>query len=152
MHFMLPVTQAVHHYLADVSLTEIQGVARAGVIGVRVCGVGGQHVITCGVETLEAVDWSPVITLAGVVVHHVENYSDTSLMKGLYHVSKFEVLLIIIASTRVLRMWREEIQRHVAPIVPLLWIALKNRHQLDNRYPECLAIRDLLHQTGIRSG
>src|SRR6266851_6909608 len=127
MHFMLPVTQAVHHDLADVSLTEIQGVARAGVIGVRVCGVGGQHVIARGVENLEAVDWSPVITLASMVVHHVENYPDTSLMKCLYHISKFKVLLIVVASTRVLRMRREEVQRHAAPVVLLLWIALKYR-------------------------
>src|SRR5258708_27696332 len=117
MHFTLPVTQAVHHYLADVSLTEVQGVARAGVIGVRVCRVGRQHVIARSVETLEAVDRPPVITLASVVVHHVENYPESSLMKGLYHVSKFQVLLIIVASTRVLRMRREKVQRHVAPIV-----------------------------------
>src|SRR5882762_10009356 len=152
MHFMLPVPQAVHHHFAYVSFTEIQSVARAGVIGVGVHRVGGQHVIASGVETLVAVDRSLVIALASVVVDDIEHDADTSLVKSLDHVSKFEVLLIIVAVTRVLCMRREKVQRHVAPIVALLWIALKDRHQFDNGYPEFLEIRDLLHQTGIGTG
>src|SRR6267378_4373183 len=152
MHFMLPVPQAVHHHFAYVSFTEIQSVARAGVVGVGVHRVGGQHVIASGVETFVAVDRSLVIALASVVVDDIEHDADTSLVKSLDHVSKFEVLLIIVAVTRVLRMRREEVQRHVAPVVALLWIALKDRHQFDNGYPEFPEIRDLLHQTGIRAG
>ena len=92
-----------------------------------------------------------MITLASVVVHDVKNYPDTRLMKRFHHISKFKVLLIIVASTRVLCMRRKEVQRHVAPVVSFLWIALKYRHQLDNGYPEFLEVRDLLHQTGIRA-
>src|SRR5882762_10568212 len=100
MHFVLPVPQAVHHHLAYVSFAEIQSVASAGVIGVRVHRVGGQHVIASGVETLVAVDRSLVIALASVVVDDIEHYPDASLVKGLYHSSKFKVLLIIVASPR----------------------------------------------------
>src|SRR5206468_9484375 len=80
MHFLFPITQAVHHHLAHVRLAEIQGVARPGVIGVRVSRVGGQHVIAGCIQTLEAVDRSSVVALAGVVVHDVEHYPDTCTM------------------------------------------------------------------------
>ena len=53
--------------------------------------------------------------------------------------------LIIVSGTRVLRMGSEEVQRHVAPIIVLLWVALKNRHQLHNGDPEFLEIWDFLH-------
>src|SRR5208283_55335 len=131
---------------------EIQGIAGAGIIGVGVCWVGRQHVIARAVDTLKAVDWPPVVALAGMVVHDVEYYRDTSLMKSLHHVSKFKMLPIIITGAGVLRVRCEEIQRHVAPVVALLWVALKNRHQLDNRYPELLQVGNLFHQTGISPG
>src|SRR5580704_15762351 len=93
-----------------------------------------------------------MVAFAGVVVHHVEDDSDASLMKSLHHVFEFEMLLTTRRSARVLCMRSEEIQRHVAPVVALLWITLKDRHELDNCYPEFFQIGNLLNQTGIRAG
>ena len=65
--------------------------------------------------------------------------------------SELEMLLVIVAGTGVLGMRGEEIQRHVAPIVALLRVPLKNRHQLDNRDSEIFQIWDLFHQARISS-
>src|ERR1700677_4822295 len=73
-------------------------------------------------------------------------------MKSFYHIFKLNLLQGDAVRARVLRMWCEEVQRHVSPEVALLRIALKNRHQLDNRYPEVLQVWNLLHQTGVRAG
>ncbi len=93
-----------------------------------------------------------MVAFASVVVHNVKYHPDTGLMKSLHHVSKFQVLLVVVSSARVLRMRREEVQRHVAPVVALLGVALINRHELDNRYSEFFQIGDLFHQAGICAG
>src|SRR4029077_933034 len=108
MHPSLPITQTINHHLAHMCLAEIQGIPRTGVVGVGVCRIGGQHVIAGAVETLEAVDWPPVVALASVVVHDVKHHAHTSLMKSLHHISKFKMLLISTAGARVLRMRCEE--------------------------------------------
>src|ERR1700733_5985470 len=69
-------------------------------------------------------------------------------MESLHHISKLE-MLVISAATRELVMRGEEVQRHITPVVAFLRIALKNRHQLNNGYPQILQIWDLLHQTRI---
>ena len=152
VHLVFPITQAVHHHLAHVSLAEIQRVPRTRVIRVRIRWIGRQHVVAGAVEALIAVDRASVVALAGVVVNNIKHDPDARLMKRLHHVLEFEVLLVVVAVTGILRVRREEVQRHVAPVVALLRIALKNRHQLDNRDPEFLQIRDLFHQSGIRPG
>src|SRR5580700_7218142 len=138
MHPSLPITQTINHHLAYMCLAEIQGIAGPGVIGVGVCRIGGHHVIAGAVETLKAVDRPFVIALASVVVYDVQHHADISLMKSLHHILEFEMLLISTVCVRVLSMRREEIQRHVAPVVAFLWITLKNRHQFYNRHPEFL--------------
>src|SRR6266513_3321340 len=50
----------------------------------------------------------------------------------------------------ILSVRRKEVQRHIAPIVDFLRIALEYRHQLDHRHAEIFQIRDLVDQTGIR--
>src|SRR5215813_4169691 len=130
-------------------LAEIQGVASARVVGVRVGGIGGQHVISRAIKALEAVDGAPMITLARMVVDDVEHNPDASVMKSLHHVSELKMLLIVVACACVLGVGREEIQGHVAPVVVLVGIALKNRHQFDNGYPELLEIGNLLDYPGI---
>jgi hypothetical protein len=37
----------------------------------------------------------------GVVVHDVEDYSDSGLMRGLHHVSEFKMLLIFVTTARI---------------------------------------------------
>ena len=83
---------------------EIEGVARARVIGVRVRRVGRHHVIAGGVKALVAIDGATVIPFAGVVVHDIQYNADAGLMKRLHHILELKVLLILIRSARVLGM------------------------------------------------
>ena len=93
-----------------------------------------------------------MISFTGVVINNIKHYADARLMKRLHHISEFKVLLIIVAGIRVLGVGREEVQRHIAPVVTLLWIALENRHQFDHSDPELFQIGDLLDQACICPG
>ena len=73
-------------------------------------------------------------------------------MKVFHHLLEFKPQLFGMLSARILGMRREEIQRHIAPVVAFLRVALKNRHQLDNRHSEFLEIRDLFYETGVGAG
>ena len=86
-----------------------------------------------------------------MVVHNVEHYSDSGFVKGLDHILEFDMVLII-AMGAILRVRREEVQRHVAPIVSFVRVALKDGHQLDNGDPKVLEIWDLFDQAGVGSG
>jgi hypothetical protein len=81
-----------------------------------------------------------VIALAGVVVHDVEDHTNSSFMKGLHHVFELKVLLVVITRACVPRVRCEEVQRHIAPVISFMRIALKNGHQLDDRDPEVFKI------------
>src|SRR4029078_8320074 len=96
---------------------------------------GRSHFIAGAVKALIAIDWTAVISFAGVVVDDIQDDSDARLMKRFHHAFEFEWEAVG-AATRVLSMSRKEVQRHGAPIVALLWIALKNWHELDHRDPQ----------------
>src|SRR5215469_627452 len=110
------------------------------------------HVITCTAETLEAVDGAAVVALTRVVINNIEHHGNSCLVESLDHLSEFKMLPIVITSGGILRMRREEVQRHIAPIVGLLRVALKYGHQFDDGYAEFLQIRDLFHQSGVGAG
>ena len=93
-----------------------------------------------------------MVSFTSVVVHNVKHHAHAGLMKCFHHISEFNVLLILDAGTRVLGVRREKVQGHVSPIVALLRVALKNRHQLDNSDAELFEVRDLFHQPRIRPG
>ncbi len=128
MHLLLPVTQAVHHHLANVGLTEIQGIAGAGIIRVGVRRVTRHHVVAGAVDPLVAVNRASVVAFAGMVVHNVKHHAHAGLMERFHHISEFNVLLILVAGTCVLGVRREKIQGHVSPIVALLRVTLENWH------------------------
>ena len=92
-----------------------------------------------------------MISFAGVVVNHIEHDTDACLVKRFHHVLEFKVLAVG-AGTRILGMWRKEVQGHVAPEIAFLRVPLKNRHQFDNRNPKLLEIWDFFDQSGIRPG
>ena len=93
-----------------------------------------------------------MVALTRVVINNVEHYGDSCFVKSLDHFFEFEMLPIVIARTPILGMRREKVQRHVTPIIPFVRVALKYRHQFDNRYPELLQIRNLVHQSGVGAG
>src|ERR1700745_383639 len=86
LHLTFPITQAVHHYLADMPPAEIQSIACPGIVCVRVGRVGRHHVVAGAVETLVAVDRAAMVSLAGVVVHDIQYDPDACLMKRFHHV------------------------------------------------------------------
>ena len=92
-----------------------------------------------------------MISLTRMVVHNVEHYGDSGFVKGLDHILEFDMVLII-AMGAILRVRREEVQRHVAPIVFFVRVALKDGHQFDNGDPKVLEIWDLFDQAGVGSG
>src|SRR5208283_568112 len=107
-------------------------IASTRVIRVWVTGIGRRHVISCAAKALEAVDGTAMVALTCVVVNNVEHHGNSRSVESLDHFSKFKMLPIVITSRGILRMRCEEVQRHIAPIVALLGIALKYRHQFDN--------------------
>ncbi len=109
-------------------LAEIQGIAGTGIIRVGVRRVTRHHVIAGAVDALIAVNRASVVAFAGMVVHNVKYHAHAGLMKCFHHVSEFDVLLVLVAGTRVLGVRREKVQGHVSPIVALLRVALKNWH------------------------
>ena len=92
-----------------------------------------------------------MISFTRMVVHNVEHHSDSGFVKSLDHILEFEMLLII-ATGAILRVRREEVQRHVAPIVSFVRVALKDGHQLDNGDPKVLQIWDLFNQACVGAG
>src|SRR5580704_2863001 len=83
VHLAFPTAQAVHHYLANVPPTEVQGVAGSRVICIGVGWVRRHHVVAGAVEALIAVNGTALISLTGVVVHDIQYDPDTRLMKCL---------------------------------------------------------------------
>src|SRR5262249_61933169 len=104
MHLPFPITQAVHDHLAYMPLAKVQRIAGAGIICIWVYWIGRHHVIAGAVETLIAVDRASAIAFARVVVHNIKHYANASFMKCLHHTSKLKVLLVIVATTGVLRV------------------------------------------------
>src|SRR4029077_6721385 len=135
VHGALPMTPAIHHHFAHVPSAEIQSIARSRIIRVRIGWVGGHHVVAGAVEALITVNWTAVIPFAGVVVYDIQHDPDACFMKSFHHAFEFEMLVVRIGA-RILRMWRKEVQRHIAPVIAFLRVALKNRHELYNRDPQ----------------
>jgi hypothetical protein len=86
------------------------------------------------------------------LVDDVENYFNVRIVKGFHHRAELAVVAEHLRIACVLVVRREKVQRHVAPVIAFLRIALKHRHQLDHRDPEVPQIRDLLDQTRVGTG
>ena len=88
-----------------------------------------------------------MVAFGGVVVDHVEPHLDARRVERLHHRPEFFERVAV----RVRLMGREEVQRHVAPVVALLRIELVDREQLHNRDAEFLEVGNLLRQAGKRA-
>jgi len=64
--------------------------------------------------------------LGGMVVDDIENYFDSGVMAGpLIIVLNSIVLFSCVGSNRVTMMRREEVQRHIAPVIAFVRVVLK---------------------------
>src|SRR6185437_9037805 len=95
-------------------------------------------------------------TFSSVVVHYIENYLDTGLVKGLHHVTELVQASQRITSGGVPTVRRKKGHRTIAPVVlqtrwRILSVELENRHQLDCGDSQILQVRNLLDQPRIRA-
>jgi hypothetical protein len=121
-------------------------VAAPGIVDV-VSPVRREQVIAAVVHAAVTVRRPGFVPFGGVVVDHVEPHFDARRVECLYHRPEFFEGLAV----RVRLMGREEVQRHVAPVVALLRIELVDREQLDDRDTELLEVGNLLGHAGKRA-
>ena len=58
-----------------------------------------------------------MVALARMVINDIEHDGDACFVESLDHTFEFKMLPIVITSGGILRMRREEVQRHIAPII-----------------------------------
>lgn len=97
-----------------------------------------------------------MISLGRVIEDNIQNHLDPRSMKGLHHVAKFVDRSQGILTGAVGRMWSEEGNRRVAPIVDdsrwaVLWIVGEDGQQLDRIDSEFLKVRNFLDQPCVRA-
>jgi len=134
-HLGDPISQAVKDQRRRANAGASQCVPTACVVTVRIRRIARHHVVGGVVNSPETVDRSAVPPFGGVVVDNVEDDFDARFMKGADHRAK--LVAGIPAKGGVLAMRREEVQRHVAPVVAFLRVELLDGLELDHRddYP-----------------
>src|SRR4029077_9296546 len=85
VHLPNPIAETVHDHPADNGIVAVEGVAGAGVLGVA-GAVRLKDVIEIVRQSTKAQGWPVLLTLGGVVEHHVENDLDTPSMERFHHV------------------------------------------------------------------
>ena len=85
VHFGHPVSEGVHDQLQRVRVTDVEAVARPGVVHVVPLVVVDQAVVGGVVDTAEPKRGPHVVALGGVVVDDVEDHLDTRLVQGPHH-------------------------------------------------------------------
>ena len=88
-----------------------------------------------------------MVPLGRVVVDDVEDDRDPRLVQGLDH--RLELAARVGRVGGVGPVGGEEVQRHVAPVVPLLRVVLLHREQLDDRDAQGLEVGHLLGHAGV---
>ena len=151
MHLVCPMANAVHDHLADVAVRAIERVAGAGEVFVGCARPIRHQVVGAVVDPFVAIDWAGVIALARVIVDHVKDHLDIRFVQPLDHFTKRVVLRLNRVAAVVAMVGREEIQRRVAPVIPVGRVILENRHQFDDGDAKLLQVRNFLDQSRIRS-
>src|SRR4030095_11680048 len=102
--------------------------------------IRSEKVVTAIVNSPPGVNRAALIAFARVVIYDIEPHLDACRVKGADHFTKLRDC----TAHRVTLMRREEVQRHVTPIISLLRIELVHREQLDSGYAKLLQIRNFL--------
>ena len=130
-------------------VTRVEAVAAAGVVQVTpwLCVV--EPVVGGIVDAAEGQCGPHVVTLGGVVVHHVEDDLDAGLVQCLHHRLELADLLTALPGRGVPVVRGQEPDRVVAPVVGqaardqgFLRDELVHRHELHRGDPEPLQVRD----------
>ena len=91
-----------------------------------------------------------MVAFGGVVVDHVQNHLDAGIMQGVDHLTELAPLRAVVGVCRICVVGREEIQRHVTPVVAFVRVELKHGHQLHRSDAEFGQVRDLFDEARER--
>jgi len=156
VHVLDPVPEAVEDHPPDDRAIGVEGVARAGVIGVARGVVGVEEIVGRVVETLERQHGTAFVTLGGVVVDDVEDDFDPCAVERPDHVPE----LVDRSENTLIRgiggMGGEEGNRTVAPVVGsprggVLGVELKNGKEFDGGDAEIDEVGDAFDQSRVRA-
>src|SRR5260221_6378883 len=90
-----------------------------------------------------------MVCLSGMVVDDIEDdFNSVGVQSGSQFSEFFNRRLRL---RGIAKVWTEEIEGHVSPVIVFLWIKLVNWHQLDDGHPEINEVRDLLDNSGESS-
>ena len=113
LHFGGPVPQGVGDHLQNAGVTQVQGIAGAGIVDVIALLFGHQTVVGGVVDAAHGERRSQLVSLGGVVVDHVENHLKTGIVKLSDHLLE----LADAAAGGILRMGCKEADAVVTPVV-----------------------------------
>jgi len=141
VHLDDPVAQRVHDQLQDVGVAHQQAVAGARRVVVLRLVVVDQTVVGGVVDAAEGDGRAVLVALCGVVVDHVEDHLDVGFVQRLHHRLELGDLLSARPGCGIGRMWSQEADGVVAPVVCLplglqrrVLDELVHRHQLDGSH------------------
>ena len=130
-------------------MPHVERITGTGVVHVELLVIFNQAVVGLVVDALEAQGGAQVVTLGGVVVHHIEDYFDADVMERPHHSLEFLHLLAEVAHGGILVVGGEEADRVVAPVVAQTLLEqgrvlheLVHRHELDGRGTDALHVLD----------
>src|ERR1700745_1780966 len=90
-----------------------------------------------------------MVRLSSMVVNDIEDdFNSVGVQSGNQFSEFFNRRLRL---RGIAKVWTEEIEGHVSPVIVFLWIKLVNWHQLDNGHPEINEVWDLLDNSGESS-
>jgi hypothetical protein len=88
VHFLHPVTEAVHNHAPYNRMIRIQRVSCASEVRVAAL-VFFQQIVRGIIQTSEALCRATLSTFCGVIEDHVENDFDAGAVQGLHYIPKF---------------------------------------------------------------
>ena len=117
VHFCDPVAQRIHDELQRLRVADIQGVTGAGVIHVVLAVAIHQTVVSRVINPAEAVGGAHVIAFSGVVVDHIEDDFQASIVEIVHHLLELSHRAFSGIGRCVIPVGSQEAQGVVSPVV-----------------------------------
>ena len=149
VHLGDPVPQRVHHQRQDLRLARIQAVPAPAEVHVVPRVVFFQPVVRGIVDPPEAQGRPFVVSLGGVVVHHVEDHLDPGRVQRFHHCLELVYLTVPFSGGGIAVVGGEVADGVIAPVISealadhgVLVHELVHGHQLDRSDTEALQVAD----------
>ena len=149
VHLGGPVAQRVGHHLQHARMTEVHRVTGAGVVDVVAGRIGEQAIVGSVVDALEAQRGPALVAFGRMVVDHVEDHFDSSIMQMRDHLLELRDR----TGGGIPLVGRKESDRVVSPIIGDAFVdqmpvddGSLHRQQLDRRDAEAAdVLADIAH-------